>query len=140
MLKLQFHLVNMLYSLIIKNIKNNSWKLRKFFVTLRCANVDLKISLHVCFHIKTITWKFRFLNPKDSRVICLLSFLKSRLIFILFYCFWMFVNKLFTYLTWKCFNVKFSTYFHKKTKIVADFQICISAPLNKRFLFYFRIL
>ena len=61
------------------------------------------------------------------------SFLKSRLIFILFYCFWIFVNKLFTYLTWKCFNVKFSTYFHKKTKIVADFQICISAPLIKGF-------
>ena len=31
----------------------------------------------------------------------------------------------------KCFNVKFSTYyFHMKTKILADFQICISVPLK----------
>ena len=30
----------------------------------------------------------------------------------------------------KCFNVKSSTYyFHMKTKILADFQICISLPL-----------
>ena len=30
-----------------------------------------------------------------------------------------------------CFNVKCSTYyFHLKTKILADFQICISAPLT----------
>ena len=54
-----------------------------------------------CVHIKTIPWKFCFLNPKNSRVIYpwnFVNFLKSRLIFILFYCFWMFVNKLFTYL------------------------------------------
>ena len=48
----------------------------------------------------------------------------------------MFVNKIFTYLTCAylsktCFNVKSSTYyFHMKTKILADFQICISVPLN----------
>ena len=31
----------------------------------------------------------------------------------------------------RCFNVKFSTYyFHMKTKILADFQICISVPLK----------
>ena len=48
----------------------------------------------------------------------------------------MFVDKLFTYLACKylkikrCFNMKSSTYyFHKKTKILADFQICISVPL-----------
>ena len=39
----------------------------------------------------------------------------------------------------KCFNVKFSTYyFHMKTKIFTDFQICISVPLinvfNGRFV------
>ena len=37
-----------------------------------------------------------------------------------------------------CFNVKSSTYyFHMKMKIQADFQICISVPLNgnKRSLF-----
>ena len=49
----------------------------------------------------------------------------------------MFVNKLFIYLTCeikkskKCFNVKSSPYyFHIKTKILADFQICISVPLR----------
>ena len=50
----------------------------------------------------------------------------------------MFVNKPFTYLTCAhfsksegCFNVKSSTYyFHMKTKILADFQICISVPLS----------
>ena len=47
----------------------------------------------------------------------------------------MFVNKLFTNLTcvyrknW--FNVMSSTcYFHMKTKILADFQICVSVPLT----------
>ena len=58
-------------------------------------------------------WKFRFLNPKNSQS-CLrvkfVNFLKSRLIFISLYCFSMFVNKLFTYLTceylrtWKVFK------------------------------------
>ena len=32
---------------------------------------------------------------------------------------------------WEINNVKFSTYyFHMKTKILADFQICISVPLS----------
>ena len=50
----------------------------------------------------------------------------------------MFVNKLFPYLTThiskskRCFNVKSSTYcFHMKSKILVDFQICISVPLIK---------
>ena len=30
----------------------------------------------------------------------------------------------------RCFNVKSSTYFHMKTKILLDFQICVSAPLR----------
>ena len=47
----------------------------------------------------------------------------------------MFVNKTFTHLTCaeskRCFNVKSSIYyFHMKTKILADFQICISVPLK----------
>ena len=57
-------------------------------------------------------------------------FLKIRLTFNIFYCFWIFVNKLFTYLTCaylkskRCFNVKSSTYFfHMNTHILADFQI-----------------
>ena len=58
--------------------------------------------------------------------------LKSTLIFNIFYCFLMFVNKLFTHLTCaylkkRCFNVKSSTYhFHITTKLMADFQICIA--------------
>ena len=66
------------------------------------------------------------------------NFLKSRLIFNLFYCFWMYVNKLFTYFAYpnlrskRCFYVKSSTYcFHKKTKILVDFQICIRVSLKK---------
>ena len=49
----------------------------------------------------------------------------------------MFVNKLFTYSRAlilkhkRFFNVKSSTYcFHVKTKILGDFQICISVPLE----------
>ena len=49
----------------------------------------------------------------------------------------MFANKLFTYLmcviskSKRCFKVKSSTYyFHMKTKMLADFQICISVPLK----------
>ena len=49
----------------------------------------------------------------------------------------MFVNKFFTCITCaylkkgNVFNVKSSAYyFHMKTKILADFQICISVPLN----------
>ena len=49
----------------------------------------------------------------------------------------MFVNKFFIYLTCaylkskRCFDVKSSTYyFHMKTKILADFQICINFPLR----------
>ena len=56
----------------------------------------------------------------------------------------MFVNKLFTHLTWaylrkkRCLNVKSSTYyFHVKTKVLADFQTCISVPLRYRYFFYF---
>ena len=99
----------------------------------------MEISLYVCVHVKTILWKFRIVNQEFSSYLPakFVNFLKSRLIFNIFYCFWMFVNKLFTYLTWaylrkqKVFNVKSSTYyFHMKTKALADFQICISVPLT----------
>ena len=48
----------------------------------------------------------------------------------------MFVNKLFRYLTCtslkkSCLKVKSSTYyFHMKTNILADFQICVFLSLN----------
>ena len=66
------------------------------------ANADLKISLYVCVHIKTIHEHFAFLILRILELFAheVCKFLKiSRLIFILFYCFWMFVNKLFIYLT-----------------------------------------
>ena len=65
-------------------------------------DADLKISRYACVHIKTMPWKSRFLNSKNFRVICprkIVNFLKSRLTFNIFYCFWIFVNKLFTYFT-----------------------------------------
>ena len=37
---------------------------------LKGANAELKVSLYVCVHIKTIPSKFPFLNPDNSRVIC----------------------------------------------------------------------
>ena len=58
----------------------------------------------------------------------------------MFCCFRMFVNKLSTYLTCvylkkRRFNVKCSTYyFPMKTKILADFQICISVPSSSNCL------
>ena len=52
----------------------------------------------------------------------------------------MFVNKVFTYLTCaylkneNVFDVKSSTYhFHMMTKMLADFHICVSAPLKQIF-------
>ena len=36
----------------------------------RYTNAGLKISLLLCVHIKTILWKFRILNPRNSLVIC----------------------------------------------------------------------
>ena len=61
--------------------------------------------------------------------------LKSRLIFILFYSFWMFVNKNISRMhiskRKRCFSGKSSTfYFLVKTTALADFQICISVPIS----------
>ena len=100
----------------------------------------MKISLYVQVHLKTIPWKFRILYPKNSRVIYpwkIGFFWKSRLLFNIFYCFCMFVNKYFIHLSgahnskskW-CYNAELSAYyFYVKTKISIDFQICISVPL-----------
>ena len=68
------------------------------------------------------------------------NFLKSRVIFNIFYCFWMFVIN-FSHISCayisRCkryFNVKSRTYyFHTKIKIIAGFQICISVPLTCMF-------
>ena len=55
------------------------------------------------------------------------NFLKRKLIFNTSYCFWMFVNKLFTYAdiskSKRCFIAEFSTYyFHMKAKMLGDFH------------------
>ena len=71
-----------------------------------------------------------------------INFLKSRLIFNIFYCFWMFVNKLFTYITYITLRISQKVkdvlmwnlqtyYFHIKANTIADFQICINVPLRK---------
>ena len=64
--------------------------------------------------------------------------LKSRLIFNIFCCFWMFANEALHISrahiskSKSCFNEKSSThYLHMKTKILAYFQICVGAPLKQ---------
>ena len=90
--------------------------------------------------MKTIPWKFRIVNPKNSGVIYpwnLFFFIKSRLIFKIFYCFCMFVNKHFinrgAYISKskQYHNVKTSEYyFHMRAKIPLNFCIwCICVPL-----------
>ena len=68
------------------------------------------------------------------------NFLKSRLIFNILYCFWMFVNKIFTYShariskSKRCFTVKSLTLFSYEEiiSVMYYFQICISVPLIKK--------
>ena len=74
------------------------------------------------------------------------KFFKKQTRLIMFYCFLMFVIKLFSISRahllkskW-CFKVKSSTnYFHMKTKILEDFQICICVPLIHIFFSFFII-
>ena len=66
----------------------------------------------------------------------LVIFLKSRLLFNVFYCFCMFLNKHFTNLKyaylkkWKLLCVIMWYYFYMKTNVLLDFHICISVTLN----------
>ena len=51
--------------------KKQKQKNHKTFLRIwRFANADLKISVYVCVHIKTISWKFWILNPKNYRLTC----------------------------------------------------------------------
>ena len=64
------------------------------------------------------------------------NFLKSELIFNISYSFCMctYLKKIKV-----CFNVKSPTYyFYVRTKILADFQICISVPLKKTHVLFYR--
>ena len=109
-------------------------------IILRYTNPDFKISLYICVHIKTTSWNFAFYILRILKLfpVKFANFLKIRLIFNI-YCFLMFINN-FSHISRvrisknkKCFNVKSLTYyFHKKTKILAYFQICISALLTSR--------
>ena len=66
------------------------------------------------------------------------SFLKSSLFYILCYCFCMYDEKNILYIlevhnlkSKCCYDAKLlAYYFYMKTKISADFQICISVPLR----------
>ena len=85
-----------------------------FFYYKMCTYTDglMKIwkshlKIDTLMHLKIIYWKCRILNPDKSRIIypqSLHLFWKIRLIFNLFYCFRMFVNKKFTYLRHVCFK------------------------------------
>ena len=93
------------------------------------------MTLYVCVHKKIIPVSLSYSQEFSSYLpVKFINFLKSRLIFNMFYCFWMFVNKIsrahFSKCK-RCFNVKSSTYYYflVKTNILADFQVCISVPL-----------
>ena len=83
------------------------------------------LKIDTLIHLKIIYWKCRILNRDKSRIIypqSLHLFWKIRLIFNIFYCFRMFVNKIFTYLRHVCF---------KRWKVLwYDFQIYISVALS----------
>ena len=108
----------------------------------------MKISLYVCFYIKTIPENFAFLILRIlelfAREVC--KFLKKQ---VNFYHILLFLNvcKQTFHISdvrksqkVEHFNVKLSTYyFHMKTKILADFQICISVPLRSQNTFFFEV-
>ena len=62
---LRFLLIDVFNKFLI----NLDWYLRITNFTYTYVNVDLKISVYVCVHIKTLPWKFCILNPKNSRVV-----------------------------------------------------------------------
>ena len=51
------------------NVRSHATPDKDILLYWRNTNVDLKISLYVCAHLQIIQWKFRILNPKNSRVI-----------------------------------------------------------------------
>ena len=38
-----------------------------YLILLRYTNLDSKISLYVCVHVKTMPWEICILNPKNPR-------------------------------------------------------------------------
>ena len=104
----------------------------------------MKISPYVCAHIKIMPWKFRILNPKNSRVIRpFVFFQKRRLLFNVLYYFSKFVNKHFAYLKCVVSKVKVvimhnlrGTIFYMKINVLQDFHIFISVPLKLHVSFF----
>ena len=104
------------------------------------AKPRVKISLYVCILSKQYPENFTFLILRILELFAVnfVNFLKSRLIFNIFYifeCLWTNFSHDSSALiseSKRCFNVKSSTYyFHMKKKIVANFQVYISVPLSK---------
>ena len=97
----------------------------------------MKISPSVCAHIAIISWKFCILNSNHSRVIhpqSLYFSLKCRLLFSVFYCFCMFVNKHFANL--KCAKKWCDVqsgwyYFLYKDECIARFSYLHECTFNK---------
>ena len=129
-------------------LRTSDYSTVKLYRDTDCSKKILKVhwcrfeSLTLCScSCKTISWKFHILNPIYSELFTreVYTFLKSRLLFNIFYCFCMFVvNKRF--MTMVAHNAKsewyynaksWAYYFYVNTKISLDFQICISVPSRK---------
>ena len=109
----------------------------------RYTNADLKFSLYVRVNIKTISWKFRILNPKNSPFIYSWSLYFSKKVgyFLTYSIVSVCLQTNISYISGAhnskskcCYNAKPSAYyFYVRTKISVDFQICISVPLTLYF-------
>ena len=99
-------------------------------------NVDVDLFSICLGSYKKISWILCILNSKNSRVIYAVKFvfsLKSRLLFHIFYCLYMFENKHFIYLgcvylkSKRRYNAKpLAFYFYVKAKILISVEIVIS--------------
>ena len=108
-------------------------------VIWRYTNADLKIFSYLCVHIKIMPWKFRILNPRFIKLFAhkVFVFLKKKNCNV-FYCFYIFVKKRFTYLRcaylkgWKLLwcTICVILVFCMKTNVLQKFHICISEPLT----------
>ena len=106
----------------------------------------MKISLYVRMHIKIVPWKFRILNPKNSRVIYPWSlnfsekvgyFLTYSIVSACLQTNILYISGAHNSKSKWCYNAKPSAYyFYVKTKVSVDFQICIGAPLMKKNSFW----
>ena len=109
------------------------------FFTVKGTLVQIWKSPHMTeFKQKQYPGNFAFLILRIFKLFTreVYYFLKSRLIFNIFYSFWMFVKNI-TYISRariskskRCFNVKSSTLFSNEDIDIDRFQICISVPFK----------